>query len=159
MIHIAYFESPIGMIEIQATERAVTSIVFADEVIHVQQTEDHPILLQAIAELKQYFTGNRKQFTLPLEPQGTDFQKRVWERVAEVPYAETRSYRDIATQAGNEKAVRAIGNANSKNKILIVIPCHRVVASNQQLTGYAGGLWRKEWLLKHETNSNFTASN
>ena len=104
----------------------------------------------AVKELEEYFQGKRKVFTVPCVPKGTDFQKRVWEALIQIPYGETRTYKEIAAAAGNPKASRAVGMANNRNPIPIIIPCHRVIGTNGSLTGYAGGLKVKEYLLKLE---------
>ena len=104
----------------------------------------------AVKELEEYFKGKRKEFTVPCRPEGTDFQKRVWEALTRIPYGETRTYKEIAAEAGNPKASRAVGMANNKNPVPIIIPCHRVIGSDGKLTGYAGGLGVKEFLLNLE---------
>ena len=101
-------------------------------------------------QLNEYFTGNRKTFNLKLNPQGTEFQKKVWEALQNVPYGKTITYLEQSKVLGNVKAIRAVAGANGKNPISIVIPCHRIIGSDGSLTGYAGGLWRKKWLLEHE---------
>jgi methylated-DNA-[protein]-cysteine S-methyltransferase len=103
-----------------------------------------------VEELEEYFQNKRTAFTVPLCLDGTDFQKRVWTALRTVPYGKTASYLDMANEIGNPKAVRAIGGANSRNPISIIVPCHRIIGKNGTLVGYEGGLWRKEWLLKHE---------
>jgi methylated-DNA-[protein]-cysteine S-methyltransferase len=103
-----------------------------------------------MAQLDEYFEGKRKKFDLLLEPMGTDFQKKVWKHLVKVPFGKTASYLDVAMALGEMKATRAVGSANGRNPIVIIIPCHRVIGSNGSLTGYGGGMWRKEWLLKHE---------
>ena len=100
--------------------------------------------------MDEYFRKQRKVFELPLKPEGTDFQKKVWQALTQVPYGKTSTYKEIAERTGDLKAVRAVGGANRKNPIAIIIPCHRIIGSDNHLTGYAGGLWRKEWLLRHE---------
>ena len=110
-------------------------------------------LLQAYRELKEYFEGKRKVFNIQIELKGTDFQKKVWEELLKIPYGETRSYLDIAKSIGNPKASRAVGMANNRNKIIIVVPCHRVIGSNKKLVGYAGGLDIKEKLLNLEKSN------
>ncbi|MCI8483861.1 MAG: methylated-DNA--[protein]-cysteine S-methyltransferase [Lachnospiraceae bacterium] len=109
-----------------------------------------PVILSAKAQLTEYFQGNRREFDLPLNPSGTPFQKKVWKALCTIPYGETRSYKDIAVQIENPKGCRAVGMANNKNTIMIIIPCHRVIGSNGSLVGYGGGLHIKEWLLAHE---------
>lgn len=101
-------------------------------------------------ELSEYFRGNRKVFSIPLEFHGTDFQEKSWQALQQIPFGETRNYLEQATMTGNPKAVRAIGGANHRNPITIIIPCHRVIGKNASLTGYAGGIERKKWLLEHE---------
>lgn len=151
-IHKFDYESPIGVIEIISTREVITSILFSEErkKMNFLHTKTPPVLLECYKQLDEYFKGNRHEFTFPYQVEGTDFQKTVWKALIEISYAETGSYKDIAVSIGNEKAVRAVGSANGKNKLSIVIPCHRVIGSNGKLTGYAGGLWRKEWLLEHE---------
>ncbi|MBS4201262.1 methylated-DNA--[protein]-cysteine S-methyltransferase [Bacillus sp. FJAT-49732] len=146
------YESPIGVIEIIGTQEAIISILFSEEnkKVHFLQPETPPVLAECYNQLDEYFKGDRHEFTFPYQFEGTDFQKTVWGALIEIPYAKTGSYKDIAVSIRNEKAIRAVGSANGKNKLSIVIPCHRVIGSNGKLTGYAGGLWRKEWLLQHE---------
>ncbi len=146
------YESPIGVIEIIGTDETICSIMFSEggSVTNRKQEETPEFLLDCFDQLEQYFKGERHEFTFPFTFEGTDFQKTVWNALAKIAYAETVSYKDIAVSIGNEKAVRAVGTANGKNKLSIVIPCHRIIGSNGKLTGYAGGLWRKEWLLQHE---------
>jgi methylated-DNA-[protein]-cysteine S-methyltransferase len=151
-IHKLDYESPIGVIEIISTNKAIRSILFSekDKKENYLQAETPSVLAECYTQLDEYFKGNRHDFSFPYQFQGTDFQKTVWAALTEIPYAETGSYKDIAVSIGNEKAIRAVGSANGKNKLSIVIPCHRVIGSSGKLTGYAGGLWRKEWLLQHE---------
>ncbi len=111
-----------------------------------------PALEECVAQLDQYFKGTRKDFSLKLALEGTEFQQQVWRELSNIPYGQTASYLDIARAIGNEQAVRAVGAANGQNPISIIIPCHRVIGSDGKLTGYGGGLWRKEWLLTHERN-------
>nr|WP_273127932.1 methylated-DNA--[protein]-cysteine S-methyltransferase [Bacillus weihaiensis] len=130
------------------TDDAVLSATFVEQEADRQDTVE--ILERAIQQFDEYFKGVRKDFDLPCHVEGTEFQKNAWNALRKIPYGETKSYKQQAILIGNEKATRAIGNANSKNKISIVIPCHRVVGSNKSLTGYAGGINRKKWLLAHE---------
>jgi methylated-DNA-[protein]-cysteine S-methyltransferase len=147
-IYKAYYNSPIGIVEIRGTEDGIQSIVFVDNEV---EREDCPTFMEeCIVQLDEYFKGKRKEFSLTLLPEGTTFQKSVWKELEKIPYGNTKSYKDIAVSIGNEKAVRAIGSTNGRNPISIVVPCHRVIGANGKLTGYAGGLWRKEWLLCHE---------
>jgi methylated-DNA-[protein]-cysteine S-methyltransferase len=150
--HKLDLESPIGIIEIVGTEEAICSILFSeqDKIVNSTQDETPKVLADCVGQLEEYFKGERKEFTFPYSFEGTYFQKTVWNALTRIPYSETGSYKDIAVSIENEKAVRAVGSANGKNKLSIVIPCHRIIGSNGKLTGYAGGLWRKEWLLQHE---------
>ncbi|HWO77316.1 MAG TPA: methylated-DNA--[protein]-cysteine S-methyltransferase [Bacillus sp. (in: firmicutes)] len=150
------YESPIGVIEITGTENAVISILFSDaETAENKINESTPrVLADCYHQLDEYFKGTRREFSFPYRMEGTDFQKSVWSALTKIQYGETGSYKDIAVSIGNEKAIRAVGSANGRNKLSIVIPCHRIIGSNGTLTGYAGGLWRKEWLLRHENFSS-----
>ncbi|MBS9803846.1 methylated-DNA--[protein]-cysteine S-methyltransferase [Bacillus toyonensis] len=143
----AYYESELGLLEIKANQEGITSVIFVDE---RQEENKNEIIEQCINELDEYFKGKRKEFTVPLSAEGTAFQKNVWDALYTIPYGVSTSYLDIAEKVGNTKAVRAIGGANSRNPISIIVPCHRVIGKSGKLVGYAGGLWRKEWLLKHE---------
>ena len=107
-------------------------------------------LKEAVLQLQDYFDGKRTTFTFPLNPSGTDFQKKVWEELLNIPFGKTRSYLDLSKKLGDVKAIRAVASANGKNPLWIVVPCHRVIGTDGSLTGYAGGLWRKKWLLEHE---------
>jgi methylated-DNA-[protein]-cysteine S-methyltransferase len=148
------YESPIGVIEITGTHEVITSILFSEneKKIHLPEPETPAVLVECYNQLDEYFKSNRSEFTIKYQLEGTDFQKKVWNALTEIPFAEVQSYKDIAVAVGNEKAVRAVGSTNGKNKISIVVPCHRVIGSNGKMTGYAGGVWRKEWLLEHERN-------
>lgn len=149
MLLKSYYQTPIGLLELAADEHALKSIYFVEEKSDSEETENS-VLEQTRIQLDEYFAGKRKEFNLPLEPEGTDFQQKVWNKLKEIRYGFTSSYLTIARRLKDRNAVRAVGMANGKNPISIVIPCHRVIGSNGKLTGYAGGLWRKEWLLKHE---------
>jgi methylated-DNA-[protein]-cysteine S-methyltransferase len=146
------YDSPIGIIEIIGTNEGICSILFADyeKAVNFRNDQTHQVLLDCYSQLDEYFKGVRYEFSFLYLYEGTSFQKEVWNALTRVPYAETGSYKDIAVSIGNEKAIRAVGSANGKNKLSIVVPCHRIIGSNGKLTGYAGGLWRKEWLLNHE---------
>lgn len=146
------YKSPIGIVEIVGTEEVVSSIMFieGDEVSNTVNSETPQVLVDCSIQLDEYFKGERHVFSFPYNFEGTEFQKKVWNALTTIPYAKTGSYKDIATAINNEKAVRAVGTANGKNRLSIIIPCHRIIGSNGRLTGYAGGLWRKEWLLQHE---------
>ncbi|HPU22518.1 MAG TPA: methylated-DNA--[protein]-cysteine S-methyltransferase [Thermoclostridium caenicola] len=142
-----YYQSPIGLMEIQANDKAITAIRFCDD---RGPEKVNPVVQECITQLDEYFSGKRKAFQLNLAPQGTEFNRKVWDALCSIPYGETRSYQQIASAVGNIKACRAVGNANRNNPIPILIPCHRVIGKGGTLTGYNGGIWRKEWLLKHE---------
>ncbi len=147
------YDSPIGTLELVSDDEAVISIMFTDQNETLSIPEVVPQVLQNCYEqIHEYFQGKRQEFTFPYLLNGTPFQKTVWNALIGVSYSQTVSYQDIAHAIKNEKAIRAVGNANGKNKLSIVIPCHRIIGSNGKLTGYAGGLWRKEWLLNHEKN-------
>jgi methylated-DNA-[protein]-cysteine S-methyltransferase len=144
----ATYESPIGLIEVGGTVEAVVSLYFVEEPHEGAQT--HPLVDRAIEQLDAYFNHSLRRFDLPLDLQGTDFQRQVWKQLETIPYGQTVSYLEIAQALGKPKAVRAVGAANGQNPVSIIVPCHRVIGSNGDLIGYGGGLWRKEWLLRHE---------
>ena len=144
-----YVDSPIGWLEISGDEEYIQSINFVEKVLFEQQKSPE-VLLECKIQLEEYFNGSRKTFDFPYRMIGTDFQKEVWKKLLEIPFGHTRTYGDIAREMGSIKNVRAVGLANGKNNLSIVIPCHRVIGTNNKLTGYGGGLLRKDWLLKHE---------
>lgn len=148
-------ESPVGLLRLMADESALTGVYLPEhkgEPPPVQALEGgaHPVLLRAREQLGEYFAGKRKVFDLPLAPQGTGFQQAVWHALREIPYGETRSYGELAARVGRPGAARAVGAANGRNPISIIVPCHRVIGASGALTGYAGGMERKQWLLRHE---------
>jgi methylated-DNA-[protein]-cysteine S-methyltransferase len=146
---VAYLTSPIGHIEIRGSENGVDSVSFIES---IPDNYENPVALSAILQqLEEYFSGARADFSLSLSPEGTAFQKQVWKELQRIPFGEKRSYLDIAIKLGDKNLTRAVGSANGKNPIAIIVPCHRVVGENGSLTGYAGGLWRKEWLLNFES--------
>ena len=151
----AYYESEPGLIEITAGETGIITLYFTKKKSNLKSdSKSFPVHLKdCIRQLDEYFKGKRMTFDLPLIISGTDFQKKVWNELKKIPFGKTASYKEIALKAGNIKAVRAIGNANNKNKIAVIIPCHRVIGSVGKLSGYAGGVKRKKWLLEHERNS------
>lgn len=157
-LHKAEFQSPIGVVEIIGTEKVIMSILFSEKnTVDFPINSDSPqVIIDCQQQLEEYFKGQRMEFNLPVASTGTPFQQKVWAALTEVPYAETVSYGTIAKAVGSDKAVRAVGNANSKNKLTIVVPCHRIIGSTGKLTGYAGTLTRKEWLLRHEKNTAAT---
>ena len=142
------YSSPIGLIQIKGSFEGIASMDFSEEGEASKEIPD--CLMDCHAQLDQYFKGQRKDFSLKLIITGTSFQGQVYEKLIQVPYGKTASYKDIAAAVGNERAVRAVGGANNRNKHAIVIPCHRIIGSNGSLVGYGGGLWRKKWLLDHE---------
>lgn len=154
-----YYKSPLGPIEIVGTQDNILSLNFVEDMM--QGDAELPFCLKAcLKQIDEYFKGKRKEFLLNLEPLGTNFQKRVWQQLRKISFGETVSYGDIANAIDNPNACRAVGNANRINPICIIIPCHRVIGSDGSLTGYGGGLWRKEWLLEHESGyppNNITA--
>ena len=146
----AYYKSKIGIIVITGTEDAITSI----DIISARPLPSKKIpdcLKECVRQIDEYFNNKRKEFSLNLQPEGTDFQKRVWKQLTKIPYGKTVSYQDVARGIGRFKAARAVGGAIGKNKISIIIPCHRVIGSDGSMTGFGGGIWRKEWLLNHES--------
>lgn len=145
----AYYSSPLGAISLTASDKGITAVSFVEHT-----PEHHSIpnsLVESLQQLDEYFSGKRKIFSLALDPHGTPFQKQVWKELQTIPFGEKRSYLDIALKLGDKNSTRAVGAANGKNPIGIIIPCHRVIGENGKLTGYAGGLWRKEWLLDFES--------
>lgn len=151
MNHIdkAYLESPVGMLEITGSHGVIFSVTFMEEQHHIA-SKTPPSLKAGIDQLKEYFSGKRKIFDLQLQPNGTSFQRHVWDELLKITFGKTVSYLQLAHQLGDEKKIRAAASANGKNPIAIIIPCHRVIGSNGELVGYSGGLWRKQWLLDHE---------
>ena len=148
----AYFGTPIGVAEITGDKDGISSISILDSKPQIS-TVIPEILQVAAAELHEYFTGNRHHFTFSLNPSGTAFQRKVWQALIEIPFGKTMSYMELSKKLGDVKAIRAVASANGKNLLWIVVPCHRVIGTNGSLTGYAGGLWRKKWLLDHESPS------
>lgn len=145
------FDSPLGKLHLKSSQSALAAVSFADNAQKVEAIENiAPVLSETIQQLKEYFSGERTQFTLPLAPGGSAFQQRVWDLLQEIPFGQTITYGELSEKLGDPKAVRAVGTANGKNPIPIIIPCHRVIGSNKKLTGYAGGIERKRWLLQHE---------
>ncbi|MEJ8737346.1 methylated-DNA--[protein]-cysteine S-methyltransferase [Erysipelotrichaceae bacterium HCN-30851] len=142
-----YLNSPIGFIKITANNEAINEVIFVEN-----EEEDNPNALtqEATNQLMEYFEGKRKVFNLPLSPIGTSFQQAVWEALCSIPYGETRSYGEIAKMIGNPKASRAVGMANNRNPISIIIPCHRVIGASGKLVGYGGGINKKIYLLDLE---------
>ena len=154
MKNVFHYDTKIGKIGIEENGSAITKIYFInnDEQEEILEKNETALLKEAIKQLNEYFDGKRISFDLQLQPQGTEFQNKVWKALMEIPFGETRSYGEIAKIIGNEKASRAVGMANNKNPIPIIVPCHRVIGANGKLVGYAGGLDIKEMLLNLEKN-------
>ena len=151
-------DSPVGVLKLVANDISLIAVLWENEtpnrvrLAELIENKQHPILLETQKQLSEYFEGQRKIFDLPLDFEGTEFQQKVWQALLTIPFGETRSYKDIAEQIGNVKAVRAVGAAKGKNPISIIAPCHRVVGANGKLVGFAGGLENKDVLLKLEFN-------
>lgn len=150
-MEVCYIATPIGWAELKGNEKGLCSVRVLDTTPEVQSAIPET-LLEAVVQLKAYFNKELSAFNLKLNPEGTEFEKTVWEALRQIPYGKTISYLHLAKQLNNPKAIRAIARANGKNPLWIIIPCHRVIGSDGSLTGYAGGLHRKQWLLEHESS-------
>jgi len=146
---VAYYQTPVGIARIIAEDGFINSISIRDEELEVLPT-DNAVLQMAMQQLDEYFAGERKVFDLPLKQTGTDFQQQVWQQLLKIDYGTTISYGKQSKLMNNPLGIRAIAAANGRNNLWIVVPCHRVIGTDGSLTGYAGGLWRKKWLLEHE---------
>nr|WP_294927159.1 methylated-DNA--[protein]-cysteine S-methyltransferase [uncultured Flavobacterium sp.] len=146
----AYINSPLGITKIVGDEDGIAVISVSDVGTNEVSVEIPNVLKEAASQLEEYFEGKRIDFDLKLNPQGTEFQQKVWKALLEIPYGKTISYMDQTKKLGDIKAIRAVASANGKNPLWIVVPCHRVIGTNGSLTGYAGEIWRKKWLLEHE---------
>jgi len=144
-------KTPLGIATIIGDQNGVSEISVSDE--GEVSVEVPAILGDAVVQLDEYFLGKRNDFTFKMNPKGTEFQQKVWKTLLEIPYGKTRTYMEQSKTLGDVKAIRAVASANGKNPLWIVVPCHRVIGTNGSLTGYAGGLWRKKWLLEHENPS------
>ncbi|MDN3643465.1 methylated-DNA--[protein]-cysteine S-methyltransferase [Lutimonas halocynthiae] len=151
-----FFKTPIGTARIVGNQEGISEISVLNEELDSTQLVPE-VLLECVKQLTEYFEGERKDFSIKINPKGTDFQKTVWDELLNIPFGKRTTYMKQTLKLGNEKAIRAVASANGKNPIWIVIPCHRVVGSDGSLTGYAGGLWRKNWLLEHESPSGQTS--
>lgn len=155
-----FLDSPVDRLQLVAHETALVAVIWENEnpnrvrLAELIEDPQHPILLKTVQQLNEYFQGKRQKFDLPLDFEGTEFQQKVWQALLTIPFGETRSYKQIAEQVGNVKAVRAVGAANGKNPISIIAPCHRVVGANGKLVGFAGGLENKDILLKIENHKS-----
>jgi methylated-DNA-[protein]-cysteine S-methyltransferase len=149
-----YYSSPIGQIKIESTLENMVSLHFIGDAVNEPVIENgdtcNALIDHCIMQLNEYFTGKRTVFDLPVHQSGSAFQQRVWDLLYKIPYGHTVSYHTLSKNYGDTKAIRAIASANGRNNLPIIIPCHRVIGSNQSLVGYSGGLWRKRWLLEHE---------
>lgn len=143
-----YIESPLGLVEFMASDKGITQAIFCGN--DKKPVKTNEITDSCKTQLREYFAGQRKAFDLPLDPKGTDFQQSVWACLVKIPFGQTLCYQDIAKLLNNAKASQAVGGANGRNPISIIVPCHRVIGANGALTGYAGGIERKLWLLNHE---------
>jgi methylated-DNA-[protein]-cysteine S-methyltransferase len=147
----ACFRSEIGPLEVVGNQKGILTITFVDD--EFEADRNLPALIkECLRQLDEYFKGRRQKFSSPLLLEGTDFQKAVWRQLQKIPFGQTASYGDVARAVGSPRAFRAVGNANNKNPIPLIIPCHRVIGSDGKLVGFGGGIWRKEWLLDHEKN-------
>ena len=147
----AFIKTPLGTAKISGDENGIASISILEEGTITKKIPT--VLKEAAKQLQYYFNGKRTHFDFKLNPQGTEFQQKVWQALLEIPFGKTCSYMDLSKKLGDVKAIRAVASANGKNPLWIVIPCHRVIGTDGSLTGYAGGLWRKKWLLEHESSS------
>lgn len=143
-----FIKTPLGIAKISGNEEGISVI----SILEIgNESSIIPVVLQeAVSQLNEYFEGKRTLFTFKLNPSGTEFQQKVWKELLKIPFGKTMSYMELSKKLGDAKAIRAVASANGKNPIWIVIPCHRVIGTDGSLTGYAGGLWRKKWLLEHE---------
>lgn len=150
-IHEFHYQSPMGVILIKSEQENIVELSFCDtDIEKLQSQTNDDVTKKCVQQLKEYFNKQRTVFDLPLNPKGTDFQKKVWKELLNIPYGRTISYMELAKSLGNPKKVRAVANANAKNKIPVIIPCHRVIGADGSLTGFGGGLWRKQYLLELE---------
>lgn len=146
-----YYKSPVGVLKIGGTEHYVSEITFHDDKEPFMPSDNYPPLLNnCVEQLIEYFNGKRLSFDIPVYQKGTEFQTKVWSELLNIRFGRTISYLTLAKRLGDANSIRAAANSNGKNNICIVVPCHRVIGSNQGLVGYVGGLWRKKWLLDHE---------
>jgi methylated-DNA-[protein]-cysteine S-methyltransferase len=151
-LYYTYYQSPVGLLKIGGTDHYIAELSFVDNKDQVTHGEPgiSEVIHQCTEELIEFFNGKRKTFDIPVYQEGTAFQQRVWSELVNIPFGQTISYLDLARALGDEKVVRAAANTNGKNRVAIIVPCHRVIGSDKSLVGYAGGLWRKKWLLQHE---------
>lgn len=147
----AFIESPLGITKIVGDENGISEISVLSE---GKKTAKIPVSLkECVSQLREYFDGQRQDFDFKMNPHGTEFQQKVWQELLNIPFGKTMSYLDLSKKLGDVKAIRAVASANGRNPLWIAVPCHRVIGTDGSLTGYAGGLWRKKWLLEHESPS------
>lgn len=152
-MYTSYYHSPLGILRITVTDSNINEVHFSTEAelpAPIVNTALPPLLQHCIEQLIEYFQGKRRIFELPIEQTGTPFQQSVWNELLAIPFGKTISYKDLARKLGDPKVIRAAATTNGKNKIAIIVPCHRVIGTNLELVGYAGGIWRKNWLFQHE---------
>lgn len=158
-IYTAFYASPIGQLRISSNDSCITEVHFLNKdepfTATTALTGAPPVLEQCLDELTAYFNGQRKSFEVPVYQEGTDFQQRVWNELMNIPFGKTISYLTLAKRLGDPKSIRAAASTNGKNCIAVIVPCHRVIGSNNDLVGYGGGLWRKKWLLDMETKITY----
>lgn len=151
---ITYYQSPVGLLQIAGTDQFISEVKFIDEPGTITPNRDKaalpPMAIQAVEQLIEYFHGQRRFFELPISQEGTTFQQKVWSELMNIPFGKTISYLELSRRLGDPDVIRAAAAANGRNNVAIIVPCHRVIGSNSQLVGYAGGLPRKKWLLQHE---------
>lgn len=148
----AFFATPLGTARIMGNEDGISEISILDTSSELS-LEIPGSLARSVDQLNEYFSGTRTEFSFAMNPSGTDFQRKVWSSLLKIPFGKAISYLELSKSLGDPKAIRAVASANAKNPLWIVIPCHRVIGSDHSLTGYAGGLWRKKWLLEHESGT------
>jgi methylated-DNA-[protein]-cysteine S-methyltransferase len=144
-----FYRSPIGNVVLNVTDMGVSEVYFSDEPVNAV-SENNPIAAVCVAQLDEYFRGERREFSVPLDLRGTEFRMKVWRALLRIPYGKTSTYGRIAAEVGNAKAARAVGGANHNNPVSIIVPCHRVIGGDGGLTGYGSGLHLKQWLIEHE---------
>jgi methylated-DNA-[protein]-cysteine S-methyltransferase len=151
-LYYTYYESPIGILKIAGTETVIAEVSFVDSPNQMQHGEPgvSDVLHQCTEELIEFFSGKRRAFSVPIHQEGNDFSQQVWSTLTQITYGKTISFLELAKKVANEHALKAAASSNGKNKINIIVPCHRVIGTNKNLSNYAGGAWRKKWLLQHE---------
>ncbi|WP_036931286.1 methylated-DNA--[protein]-cysteine S-methyltransferase [Proteocatella sphenisci] len=147
-MYYSYYKSPVGIIEISASDHILSGVNFVKEA--ESDKKSNPVTEFVRLQIHQYFIGERTEFNLDIEFGGTDFQNRVWQKLMQIPFGQTITYKELAQRVDSSKAYRAVGNANNKNRYAIVVPCHRVIGSNGKLVGYASGIDIKKFLIEHE---------